>query len=90
MRWLPIALIAVFVFLQVSWWLGPNGVSENKVVAARVAQAQADNAQLQQRNEALAAQVLDLQQGESAIEEVAREKLGLVKPGETFVLMPEQ
>ncbi len=90
MRWLPVALIFILLFLQASWWLGPNGKSENQVVAAKVEQAKAENEVLAQRNQALAAQVLDLQEGDSAIEEVARERLGLVKPGETFVLMPEQ
>lgn len=89
MRWLPIVLLVVLIFLQASWWLGPNGLSENQVVAAKVSAAQAQNETLKLRNDALSAQVLDLQEGESAIEEVAREKLGLVKPNETFVLMPE-
>lgn len=88
MRWLPMVLLGVLMMLQVSLWLGPNGVSENQAVAKKVAQQEIENSQLKQRNDALQAQVLDLQEGNAAIEEVAREKLGLIKPGEVFILMP--
>ena len=50
-----------------------NGVSQ-----------QAENLKLQQRNEALKAEVEDLKSGEAAVEERARSELGMVKPGETF------
>ncbi len=42
------------------------------------------NSELRERNEALDAEVLDLQQGLEAIEEHAREDLGMIKKGETF------
>ncbi|MGB5305570.1 MAG: septum formation initiator family protein, partial [Gammaproteobacteria bacterium] len=40
-------------------------------------------------NEALNAEVLDLKQGLDAIEEHAREDLGMVKDGETFYQVVE-
>ena len=43
------------------------------------------NAQLQERNDVLAADVQDLQKGGDAIEERARSELGMVKPDELFV-----
>ncbi|MDT1000423.1 septum formation initiator family protein, partial [Pseudomonas aeruginosa] len=43
-----------------------------------------DNEGLQQRNDALAAEVKDLKEGQSAIEERARSELGMIKPGEKF------
>ena len=45
-----------------------------------------------ERNDALAAEVEDLKSGEAAVEERARNELGMIKPGETFyrVIEPEQ
>ena len=44
---------------------------------------------LQQRNDALAAEVEDLKSGEAAVEERARSELGMIKPGETFYRVVE-
>ena len=44
----------------------------------------AENAQLKERNQALEGEVLDLKQGLEAVEERAREELGMLKEGETF------
>ena len=62
------------------------GEVEAKVRAlqAQVARQEAENLELQQRNEALKAEVEDLKSGEAAVEERARSELGMVKPGETF------
>lgn len=38
----------------------------------------------QERNQSLYAEVLDLRKGQEAIEERARNELGMVKPDETF------
>ena len=44
------------------------------------------NQRLRERNDALARQVLELQEGEEMLEAVAREELGLVRQGEEFIL----
>ncbi|MCF6264805.1 MAG: septum formation initiator family protein, partial [Xanthomonadales bacterium] len=43
-----------------------------------------ENTQLRLRNAALQAEVEDLREGLDAIEERARNELGLIRPGETF------
>ena len=43
-----------------------------------------ENQQLSDRNQSLAAEVLDLKQGMEAIEERARSEMGMVKNNETF------
>ena len=44
------------------------------------------NQRLRERNDALARQVLELQEGDEMLEAVAREELGLVRQGEEFIL----
>ncbi|HAL22358.1 MAG TPA: cell division protein FtsB, partial [Stenotrophomonas sp.] len=41
------------------------------------------------RNDALAAEVKDLKEGQAAIEERARSELGMIKPGEKFYRVVE-
>ena len=45
---------------------------------------------MQARNSALEAEVRDLKNGYEAIEERARYELGLIKPGEVFVQVPQK
>ena len=94
MRWLRVllvALVGLLVLLQVRLWTGEGG-RRSVAVLERGLQAQTrENAGLQQRNAALAAEVEDLKSGETAVEERARSELGMIRPGETFyrVVEPE-
>ncbi|MGQ4659900.1 cell division protein FtsB [Lysobacter sp. F6437] len=93
-RWLGVLLVllvAMLAFLQYRLWLGEGGRRSVAVLAERVDQQAHENEGLQQRNDALAAEVEDLKSGEAAVEERARSELGMIKPGETFyrVVEPE-
>lgn len=55
----------------------------------RVAAQKAENEQLRTRNRALAADVEDLKTGREAIEERAREELGMVRDDEVFYQVVE-
>ena len=81
---LLVLLAALLAFLQYKLWLGSGGQREGAALRAQVARQEAENLKLQQRNEALKAEVEDLKSGEAAVEERARSELGMVKPGETF------
>jgi cell division protein FtsB len=81
---LLVLLAALLAFLQYKLWLGSGGQREGAALRAQVARQEAENLRLQQRNEALQAEVEDLKSGETAVEERARSELGMVKPGETF------
>ena len=92
-RWWPIAaLLLLFIALQAKLWLGAGGWREAQSLKQTVEEQRAENARLQQRNDALSAEVEDLKSGENAVEERARSELGMVKPGETFyrVVEPHQ
>ena len=91
-RWWPVLLLLVLLGgLQAKLWFGAGGWREAQALRATVAEQKAENARLQQRNDALAAEVEDLKSGEAAVEERARSELGIIKPGETFyrVVEPE-
>ena len=89
-RWWPIVALLVLLFaLQSKLWLGEGGWSRARELQGTVAEQRAENARLQQRNDALSAEVEDLKSGESAVEERARSELGMIKPGETFYRVVE-
>ena len=84
LKWLALILIALLIGLQVKLWIGDGGMRDLRAIRARVAEQQADNTKLKQRNDALHADVEDLKHGQDAVEARARSQLGLVKPGEVF------
>ena len=93
MRGLRIVLVLLLVllaWLQYRVWFGNGGEREVAALRSRVEAQARDNAGLQQRNDALAAEVEDLKSGEAAVEERARNELGMIKPGETFYRVIER
>lgn len=83
-RWLALLLIALLIALQAKLWLGDGGMQGVHVLRGKVTAQKAQNAKLERRNQALAADVKDLKHGHKAVEARARNNLGLVKPGEVF------
>ena len=89
-RWWPVLLLAgLFAGLQAKLWLGAGGWREAQALQETVEAQRSENARLQQRNDALSAEVEDLKSGETAVDERARSELGMVKPGETFYRVVE-
>ncbi len=82
--WPFLLLGIVLLLLQSKLWLGSTGWTQAGKLEDKVRSQAATNTNLQQRNDALAAEVEDLKSGEAAAEERARNELGMVKPGETF------
>ncbi len=78
-------LILILVGLQYKLWLGDGSLSE-VVQLSRELDIQKEKLRLlEERNKILEAQVLDLQNGLDAFEEKARNDLGMIKQGETFI-----
>src|SRR5436190_12924031 len=84
-----LVLALLLAGLQAKLWWGEGGWREAQALRRTVAGQKAENTRLQQRNDALAADVEDLKSGETAVEERARSELGMVKPGETFYRVVE-
>jgi cell division protein FtsB len=89
MRKLLLGLLLLLVILQLTLWLGDGGLLEVWDQHQEVETQRQENARLRERNEALNAEVLDLKQGLEAVEEHAREDLGMVKEGEVFYQVVE-
>lgn len=89
MRLIQAALLVLLVMLQYRFWFAENGYTDRKHLEANIAAAQLDLAVIQKKNASLEAKVTDLKNGTGAIEELARQDLGLIKPGETFIMINE-
>lgn len=83
-RLVPLVLLLLLVMLQFQLWFGVGNVPSAMKLRSQGEAQVAENAALAKRNAALAAEVADLKQGQAAIEERARNELGMVKKGETF------
>jgi cell division protein FtsB len=86
---LVVLLLALLGILQYQLWVGDGGLLDLWDLHQEVEALKRENERLQERNAALNAEVLDLKQGLDAIEEHAREDLGMVKEGETFYQIVE-
>ena len=89
MRWPLVILATLLVLLQYPLWFGKGGWWHVQDARAQLQSLRESNQKLEQRNSNTAAEVKDLKSGYEAIEERARFELGLVKPGEVFVQVPE-
>ena len=77
-------LIVIFLYLQFKLWVGDGGIPEVMHLQTDVDTAIAKKQKLEERNRALSAEVHDLKQGLEAIEERARNELGMIRKDETF------
>ena len=77
-------LIIVLLVLQYKLWFGDGNVREVWQLQAAIEVQKKENEKLKERNAALEAEVKDLKKGLQAIEERARNELGMIKQGETF------
>jgi cell division protein FtsB len=85
MKILICVLIALLIGLQYKLWVGDGSLSEVVQLSKELERQKGMLLLLEQRNSVLEAQVLDLQNGLDAFEEKARNDLGMIKQGETFI-----
>lgn len=84
-RGLTWGLVAAIALLQYPLWLGEGGWLKVRQRAIDIDAQQTLNQRLLTRNAGLLAEVSDLKQGRDAIEERARNELGMIAPDEWFV-----
>ncbi|MBT8066043.1 MAG: septum formation initiator family protein [Gammaproteobacteria bacterium] len=83
-RFLLVLLGIAGLGLQAELWFSDDGYRKTINLRAAVAEQQALNESLRQRNAALDAEVINLKQGRDAAEERARTDLGMIGRQETF------
>lgn len=84
MRWLGWLLFMLLLSLQYRLWVGDGSLAEVWDLYQQVETQREENQQLRERNQTLEAEVQDLKKGLGAIEERAREELGMIKEDEYF------
>lgn len=91
MRLASLLLVVLILLLQYRLWFGKNSVADYNHLQKLIVKQQKENNQLTQRNKILYADIDDLKAGQEAIEERARNELGMIKDGETFFrVIPDQ
>ena len=84
MKFVVVVMVVLLVALQYRLWFGRSNLPEVKHLEEIKYEQIEENQRLSERNQALAAEVLDLKQGMEAIEEKARSEMGMIKNSETF------
>ncbi|WP_308431505.1 cell division protein FtsB [Chitinilyticum piscinae] len=88
---LAIVFAVLIIALQWPLWVGKGSWLRVWQLDQQLAEQRSKNDKLKARNDALAAEVRDLKSGTDAIEERARNELGMIRSDEVFmqVLAPQ-
>ena len=81
---LAVILVVLIALIQFPLWSGKGSWSRVWALEREIHAQRDTNAKLQARNAALDAEVRDLKHGYDAIEERARNELGMIKDNEIF------
>jgi cell division protein FtsB len=90
MKYIIAVIILLIVHLQYRLWVGDGSIAQIKEYQVRLDVLKQKTKEKKERNDALYAEVLDLRKGQEAIEERARDELGMVKEKETFFQVIEE
>lgn len=90
MKAVMILLTVILLLLQYRLWFSHDGLPAVLHLHRQVEIQRQGNAVLEERNNVLAADVHDLKSGLDALEERARNDLGMIKLGETFFQIIEE
>ncbi len=77
-------LVLLLLLIQYGLWAGESSLGEYFALRDAVAQQRAENERHKKHNKALLAEIEDLRHGKEAIEERARNELGMIREGEVF------
>ncbi|MEI6745407.1 MAG: cell division protein FtsB [Methylococcaceae bacterium] len=89
MKIIFLILIVLIAQLQYRLWFGDGSISQIDIYQTRLNDLKIQVEEKKHRNDMLYAEVLDLRKGQEAVEERARDELGMIKSGETFIQVIE-
>jgi len=90
LKGLCIVLFFVFLYLQYQVWLGDSGYFAREAIIRDRAQIESKLLILRAKNRLIANQIKELRRSPDPIESHARTRLGMIKPGEIFLIVPEE
>ena len=86
-----IGLVVLLALLQIKLWFGEGSLEERASLMREIESQEQVNDRLEARNEVVEREIEEFREDpEAAIEERAREELGLIKEGETLYLFIEE
>ncbi len=89
MKVITLIFLLILLLLQYPLWFSSGGWIKAWELEQRISELAWENQQIQQRNNLMDADVRDLQQGYEAIEERARNELGMTHKDEVFFRVVE-
>ncbi len=84
MKLFGLGLTIIVLLLQYQVWIDDGGLPKQRQLQQRVADQVVENTALQQRNQQIAAVVMDLKYGLNTIEARARREFGMIRSDETY------
>lgn len=84
MKPFTLVLLALLAALQYTLWIAPGGVAEAWSLKQSIVAKEQQLTEIEHKNAVLLADVKGLKHGSEAVEERARNELGMIKEGEVF------
>ena len=84
MKYILIALVIIFAFLQYDFWFAKDGVLGVLHLKQNISELKTANEAVTKYNMQLTSEIADLKRGGAAIEHRARSDLGMIKQNEVF------
>lgn len=81
---LNFVLLVLLATVQYQLWVGEDSLAGVWRMEQAIKRQKLENVELKQRNQHLAAEVEDLKTGLAAVEERARQELGMIRKDETY------
>ena len=83
-------LLILLLLIQYGIWVGQSNIGAYLTLKDEVAEQRAENLRNRELNQVLYAEINDLRHGQEAIEERARNELGMIREGEIFYRVIEE
>lgn len=87
-KWGIAILVVILLLLQARLWFGERSLSEIASLKTQIDAKTTENNNQIRINKELQGKVNDLMYESESVEEISRSELMLVKPGEVFVVIP--